>query len=281
MRVVVTGANGQLGHDVVQSLKNRGGNDWCIHVVDFDLTDMSHTKEYLYKFLPDVVIHCAAFTDVDAAEHEQKKCWTINVDVTANIASACNSINAKLVYISTDYVFSGEEEGLYEVYSKPDPISVYGETKLAGEKKVAQLIDSYFIVRTSWAYGVNGDNFVQAMLRIGEKEDSVNVVADQFGSPTFTEDLANFIIDLIKSDKYGIYHATNEGFCSWAQFAVEIFNQVGYPTKVNFIKSEDYFTFAKRPKNSRLSKKSLDDGGFSRLPEWREALRRYLTKRGF
>lgn len=280
MRVLVTGAKGQLGHDVVQCLEAAGVGRYSIIIVDFDLSEIDYTVEYIRSHTPDIVIHCAAYTDVDAAEEDYEKCWTINVEVTAAIASICKELNSKMIYISTDYVFSGEEDTPYEINSKPCPLSVYGQTKLQGEREVIRLVDSHFIVRTSWAYGLNGNNFVQSMLHIGKEQSFVSVVADQCGSPTFTEDLAVFIMELVNSEKYGVYHATNEGYCSWAEFAQEIFKESGYPTKVNFIRSDEYRTKAKRPRNSRLSKKSLDDNGFARLPEWKDALKRYLIKSG-
>ncbi|URN95430.1 MAG: dTDP-4-dehydrorhamnose reductase [Candidatus Pristimantibacillus lignocellulolyticus] len=276
MRVVVTGAGGQLGFDILKQLRTHNIECYGLDRNHTDITDFKATKQIIEKYMPTIVIHCAAYTNVDNAEKNIEECKLVNTSATANIADVCKSIDAKLMYISTDYVFSGNEPLPYEVDSKTMPLSVYGHSKLEGELEVIKRLDKYFVVRTSWSFGTNGSNFVQTMLRIGTVRDSVNVVSDQFGSPTFTRDLAELIISMIQTDKYGIYHATNEGFCSWAEFAEEIYLQAGYSTKVNFIKSDDYITLATRPKNSMLSKRSLDAVGFNRLPEWKDALKRYL-----
>ena len=278
MRVLVTGARGQLGSDVVQELINQNIQFIGLDINKLDLTDFESTKEVLLKYMPDVVIHSAAFTDVEKAEVEVENCRRINVEATGNIAMLCKMINAKLVYISTDYVFSGENTSPYEIDSETGPLSVFGESKLDGEFEVLKRMEEYFVIRTSWAYGVNGKNFVNTMLSIGEKRESVNVVADQIGSPTYTTDLARLIIDMIKTERYGIYHATNEGFCSWAEFAMEIFKLANYKTKVNFISSEMYPVKAIRPKNSTMSKKSLYENGFNLLPSWEVSLKDYLKK---
>jgi dTDP-4-dehydrorhamnose reductase len=279
MRVLVTGARGQLGYDVIKCLEEKG-IDFCgIGIGEVDLTNLEATASYIRHYLPHVVVHCAAYTNVDLAESEVQKCRRVNVDSTANIATVCKEVSAKLVYISTDYVFSGEE-GLdpYEINSAVEPRSIYGQTKLEGERVVLKEVDKYFIIRTSWAFGINGDNFVTTMLRIAQENEVINVVSDQVGSPTFTSDLAHLIVEMIQTDKYGIYHATNEGYCSWAEFAVEIFRQINSKTVINFIKSDQYLTKAVRPKNSRMSKISLDLAGFDRLPHWKEALLRYLRE---
>ncbi|SEC12935.1 dTDP-4-dehydrorhamnose reductase [Paenibacillus sp. GP183] len=278
MRILVTGANGQLGHDVIKSLKSQGIECCGVSREDFDLADIEFTVKYLHEYLPDVVVHCAAYTEVDLAENEIEKCREINVGVTATIAIICKEIDAKLVYISTDYVFSGKESEPYEIDSQTKPMSIYGQSKLEGERAIVNKVQKHFIIRTSWAYGTNGNNFVNRMLELSKEKHSINVVADQIGSPTFTEDLASLIVNMISTEKYGIYHATNEGYCSWAEFAVEIFRQAGITTKVNFITSEQFPTIAVRPRNSRLSKKSLDIAGFDHLPDWKNALTRYLRK---
>lgn len=278
MRVLVTGAKGQLGYDVVRCLAEQGIEYCGIGIDEIDLTDMEETAIYIRNYHPDVVVHCAAYTNVDLAESEVKKCRAVNVDSTDNIASICKEINAKLVYISTDYVFSGAGHAPYDVHSPVEPLSVYGQTKLEGERAVLNKVDKYFIIRTSWAFGVNGDNFVTAMLKIAKEHSIINVVTDQVGSPTYTLDLAHLIVEMINTDSYGIYHATNEGYCSRAEFAVEIFRQADMEITVNFIESEQYVTKAVRPKNSRLSKSSLESAGFQKLPAWKDALARYLKE---
>lgn len=280
MRVLVTGAGGQLGYDVVRLLNAKGIECCGLNRTQLDITNSEQTKDIIMNYYPNIVIHCAAYTEVDAAESNIDECQNINTKSTANIADVCNKINAKLVYISTDYVFSGEEDKPYEIDSEPKPLSIYAQTKLDGEVEAINRVERLYIIRTSWSYGENGDNFVKTMLKIGKERDEINVVSDQIGSPTYTEDLALLIIDLIQTEKYGIYHATNEGYCSWAEFALEIFKQAGYITKVNFVESSQYATIAIRPKNSTLSKLSLDEAGFKRLPEWQDALARYLKRLG-
>ncbi|AIQ32640.1 dTDP-4-dehydrorhamnose reductase [Paenibacillus sp. FSL P4-0081] len=278
MRVLVTGAKGQLGSDIILELKNEGIKYTGLDINKLDLTDFQSTREVFMEYMPDVVIHSAAFTDVEKAEMEVEKCRRINVDATGNIAMLCNSINAKLVYISTDYVFSGDSAEPYEIDSEPGPLSVYGRSKLDGEFEVMKKTDKFFIIRTSWAYGVSGKNFVSTMLRIGKKQESVDVVSDQVGSPTYTADLSKLIVSMIKTEKYGVYHATNEGFCSWAEFAVEIFRLANLSTKVNFITTDMYPVNVIRPKNSTMSKKVLDINGFVRLPHWMISLESYMKK---
>lgn len=278
MKVLVTGANGQLGSDILKILNSRNIESRGIHSYDFDLTDTKFTSEYIKSYAPDIVIHCAAYTNVDQAEVEIDKCWNINAIATANLAKVCNHLDAKIVYISTDYVFSGESTVPYEVDSPPFPLSEYGKSKYAGEKEIAKLTDKYFIVRTSWSFGVNGKNFVNTMLELSKQHSVIDVVADQYGSPTYTIDLAQLIIEMMLTDKYGVYHATNEGYCSWAEFAAEIFRQAGCSSKVSYISTDQYPVKAVRPKNSCLSKSSLDQSGFTRLPSWQDALKRYLNE---
>ena len=274
--VLVTGANGQLGHDVVRELNRRNIENIGLLRSDLDITDFVKVDEYISSQMPEAVIHCAAYTAVDKAEDEEELCYTTNVTATENIAKACKANDIKMMYISTDYVFPGDGQNEYETEDKTGPLGVYGKTKLEGENKVKELLDKYFIVRISWVFGENGNNFVKTMLKIGKDRASVNVVSDQIGSPTYTADLATLLCDMIQTEKYGIYHATNEGYCSWAEFAEEIFRLAGYTTKVNHIKTEEYPTKATRPKNSRLSKQSLDNNGFIRLPDWKAALKNYI-----
>lgn len=277
MKILVTGANGQLGHDILLNLAARGIDGIPADIADFDITQAAATEQFIAAHQPDAVIHCAAYTAVDKAEDDAEVCQLINVTGTENIACACQKINAKMVYISTDYVFPGTGDIPYETSAQTAPLSIYGKTKLVGEIAVQQLLTRYFIVRTSWVFGRNGNNFVKTMLRLGKEREEVNVVSDQIGSPTYTVDLAHLLVDMAFSELYGIYHATNEGFCSWAEFAMEIFRQAGISTRVNFISSDQFPTRAHRPLNSRLSKASLNDAGFRRLPTWEDALERFFN----
>ena len=274
--ILVTGINGQLGYDVIKELKNRNIECMGAGRKDFDITDEQKTKSFIKNISPEAVIHCAAYTAVDKAEDEPELCKKVNAFGTKFIAQACKDIDAKMIYISTDYVFSGLGEQEYEINDKTAPLGVYGKTKLDGENYVKGILEKYFIVRISWVFGKNGNNFIKTMLRIGKDRKEVNVVSDQIGSPTYTEDLAKLLCDMVVTDKYGIYHATNEGYCSWADLAEEAFKIAGYSTCVNRIKTEEYPTKAQRPLNSRLSKKSLDEVGFKRLPNWKDAVDNYL-----
>lgn len=276
MKILVTGVGGQLGYDAMKVLKARNIECLGTDIGDFDITDFKAVFEYIVHYRPDAVIHCSAYTAVDKAEDNEKLCRKVNEEGPRNIAKACKEIGAKMLYLSTDYVFPGMGQAPYEVDDPKGPQSVYGSTKLGGEEAVEELLDRYFIVRTSWVFGENGNNFIKTMLRLGKEHDKVSVVDDQIGSPTYTADLAPLLCDMIVTGKYGTYHATNEGYCSWAEFASEIFRQAGYPTKVRAISTQEFGSKAKRPFNSRMSKKSLDEAGFHRLPPWRDALRRYL-----
>lgn len=278
MKVLVTGTNGQLGYDVVKELQKQ--NIECCGATrqDFDIVDFNATEKFITNYKPDVVIHCAAYTSVDKAEDEQGLCYLVNASATENIAGICKKINAKMLYISTDYVFDGTKNGFYEVDDKPNPINVYGKTKLLGEQAVQKILDKYFIVRISWVFGEHGNNFVKTMLRLGKERKEISVVADQYGSPTYTVDLAPLLIEMIQTEKYGIYHATNEGVCTWAEFAEEIFKIVGMDVKVNHITTAEYPTRAQRPMNSRLSKKSLQINNFKYLKLWNDALRQFLNR---
>lgn len=277
MLVLVTGVGGQLGYDVNKELEKR--NIDCIGVdkEEFDITDFEATYKFLTNYKPDVVIHCSAYTAVDRAEDEPDLCHLVNAVGTENIAKICKEIDAKMIYISTDYVFDGTKDGFYEVDDIPNPINVYGKTKLAGEKAVQEIMEKYFIVRISWVFGINGNNFVKTMLRLGEERSELSVVADQVGSPTYTADLAPFLIDMVQTNKYGIYHATNDGECTWAEFAEEIFSLVGFDVKVNRISTSEYPTKARRPLNSRMSKKKLYKSSFGGLRNWKDALISYLA----
>lgn len=278
MKVLVTGANGQLGYDVVKELQKQ--NIECCGATrqDFDIVDFEDTEKFIRNYMPDAVIHCAAYTAVDKAEDEQGLCYLVNASATESIAEICRKINAKMLYISTDYVFDGTKDGFYEVDDKPNPINVYGKTKLLGEQAVQKILDKYFIVRISWVFGEHGNNFVKTMLRLGKERKEINVVADQYGSPTYTADLAPLLVEMVKTDKYGIYHVTNEGVCTWAEFAEEIFKIAKLDVKVNHITTEEYPTRARRPMNSRMSKKSLSINGFRVLTNWKSAVKKYIRK---
>lgn len=278
MKVLVTGVTGQLGHDCVLELRLHGIEVRGVASRDFSLTDSEAARKYIMAYRPDAVIHCAAYTAVDKAEDDEDKCMAVNALGTRTIAEICRDIGAKMIYISTDYVFPGDGEDFYEVDDPKDPQNVYGASKLAGEKYVQELLEKYFIVRISWVFGINGKNFVKTMLHLSETHDELTVVNDQIGSPTYTRDLAILLTEMVLSDKYGVYHATNEGICSWAEFAQEIFRQAGRSTKVTPVPSTAYPTRAKRPKNSRLSKKSLTEAGFPHLPRWQDAVGRYLIE---
>ena len=276
MKVLVTGAKGQLGYDVVKELQKRQIECCGVDIEDFDITDYQATAKYIMEYKPEAIIHCSAYTAVDKAEDEQELCHKVNVIGTENIAKCCRELDAKMIYISTDYVFPGNGDSFYEVDDITGPVNTYGMTKLAGEYAVRDFINKYFIVRISWVFGKNGNNFIKTMLRIGQENANINVVSDQVGSPTYTADLAILLADMVVTEKYGIYHATNEGICSWAEFAEEIFKNVNYPTIVNHIKSAEYKTKAARPMNSRMSKNSLDAAGFNRLPSWQDAVGKYI-----
>ena len=278
MKILVTGVKGQLGFDVCKELDVRGIDNIGVGRADFDITDQAAVRAYLHMYQPDAVIHCSAWTAVDAAEDVPETVASVNVAGTRNIALACKEIGAKMMYISTDYVFPGTGDHFYEVDDRTDPASVYGKTKLEGERAVKDVLDKYFIVRISWVFGINGKNFVRTMLNLATTRDELGVVSDQIGSPTYTADLAQLLCDMIATEKYGTYHATNEGVCSWAEFAEEIFRLAGKTVKVNHILTKDYPAKASRPLNSRLSKQALEEAGFSRLPHWKDALARYIEE---
>lgn len=278
MRILVTGVNGQLGYDIIRCLTEKKIECIGADINDFDITNIKETEEYIFREKPDAVIHCAAYTQVDKAEDDKELCFDVNVNGTKNIAKICEKMDIKMLYISTDYVFPGEGDSFYEVDDVTKALSYYGLSKLEGEKVIQENLSKFFIVRISWAFGKNGNNFVKTMLRLAKEREEINVVKDQVGSPTFTADLAPLLCEMILTEKYGIYHATNEGVCTWAEFASEIFRQAGLNIKVNPIMTEEYPARALRPKNSRLSKKSLDENGFERLPDWKDALRRYLEE---
>ena len=279
MKVLVTGIGGQLGHDVVRELEQRGQDVVGVGREEMDITDAEKVGEVIRACAPDAVIHCSAYTAVDRAEDEADQCRKVNVDGAKNIAEVCAERDCKMIYISTDFVFSGEGERPWETDDAAGPISVYGRTKYEGETEVKSRLDKFFIVRISWVFGKNGNNFVKTMLRIGKENGAVKVVDDQIGSPTYTRDMAVLLADMVQTEKYGVYHASNEGFCSWYEFAKEIFRLAGMDeVSVTPITSDQFPAKAKRPFNSRMSKEKLIKEGFNKLPSWQDALKRYLQE---
>ena len=280
MRVLVTGAKGQLGHDLMNEMAKRKIDAVGVDVEEMDITDPGAVDRVLGASGADAVIHCAAYTAVDAAEDNPELCKKINGEGTENIAKVCARLDIPMMYISTDYVFNGQGERPWEPDDPREPLNVYGEAKYEGELAVEKWLKKYFVVRIAWVFGVNGKNFVRTMLRLGRERGKVSVVNDQIGSPTYTYDLARLLVDMIQTDKCGRYHATNEGLCSWYEFAVEIFRQAGLSVEVTPVTSAEYAAKAKRPMNSRMNKDKLDQNGFDRLPSWQDALSRYLKESG-
>ena len=296
MKIFVTGVNGQLGHDVMNEIHKRGmegvGSDitqsyagmadetavCSMPYVQMDITDADAVDRILGGVRPEAVIHCAAYTAVDAAEENEALCRRVNADGPRNIAAVCRKLDIKMIYISTDYVFDGTGERPWEPDDKQAPVSVYGRTKYEGELAVQAQLEKYFIVRIAWVFGTNGKNFVKTMLALSEKYDTLRVVNDQFGSPTYTFDLSKLLVDMILTEKYGIYHATNEGICSWYDFACAIFETAGIRMNVIPVTTSEYGAKAARPANSRMSKEKLTANGFERLPDWQDALKRYLQE---
>ena len=277
MRVLLTGYSGQLGHDAAAELTRRHIPFLGVTSREMDLTRAEQLEAVLADYRPDAVLHCAAYTAVDRAEDEPERCMAVNGDGTRHLARGCAALGAKLLYVSTDYVFPGDGTAPYEVTDPTGPLNVYGRSKLAGEEWVRQLVARYFIVRTSWLMG-RGNNFVKTMLRLAESHRELRVVDDQIGSPTFTADLAPLLVDMLLSDRYGVYHAAGEGFCSWAELAEETFRLAGQDVTVRPVTTEAYGARALRPKNSRLSKASLRAAGFPSLPHWQESLAVYLRQ---
>lgn len=279
MKILVTGVKGQLGYDVVKELEKRGHTAIGVDIDDMDITDSQVVRQVLTECAPDGVIHCAAYTAVDAAQDNEELCRRVNGLGTENIAGVCRELDCKFLYISTDYVFNGQGTRPWKPDDKREPLNVYGQTKYEGEL-AAEALKKYFIVRTAWVFGVNGKNFIKTMLSLGKTRDSITVVDDQIGSPTYTYDLARLLADMIETEKYGCYHATNEGLCSWYEFACEIFKEAGIQVQVSPVSSDMYPSKAKRPRNSRLDKSKLQEMGFEPLPSWQDALKRYLRDIG-
>ena len=278
MKILVTGVKGQLGYDVVQEGEKRGLEMFGTDVDSMDITDAGQVRKVMEAYKPDGVIHCAAYTAVDAAEEHQEICRKINVNGTRNIAEVCRDMDIPLMYFSTDYVFDGQGENFWKEDDERQPLNVYGQMKYEGELAVQELVQKYFILRISWVFGVNGSNFIKTMLRLGKERGAVGVVSDQMGSPTYTYDLAKLVLDMFQTDKYGVYHVTNDGICSWYEFACEIFKQAGMGVKGTPLTTAEYPAKAARPLNSRMSKDKLVNAGFQMLPSWQDALRRYLER---
>lgn len=287
MKVLVTGVKGQLGYDVVNELDKRGHESVGVDIEEMDITDKDSVERVISEVNPEAVVHCAAWTAVDAAEDEENipKVMKINAGGTENIARVCKKLDCKMIYISTDYVFNGSGERPWKPDDERQPLNVYGESKYKGELAVQKLLDKYYIVRIAWVFGVNGKNFIKTMINLGKTHDRLTVVSDQIGTPTYTYDLARLLVDMTETDKYGVYHATNEGgYISWYDFTVEIMKQAGsYDDKYNHVEvspvsSDAYPAKAKRPSNSRMDKSRLAENGFEPLPSWQDALSGYLSE---
>ncbi|HEX2944792.1 MAG TPA: dTDP-4-dehydrorhamnose reductase [Clostridia bacterium] len=278
MKILVTGAKGQLGSEIIKVLIAKGYDCIGTDIGDFDITDEDASRRFIVGYYPEIVIHCAGYTQVDNAEENTELCMNVNYYGTKNIAAICKDLGSKLVYITTDYVFDGEKQMPYDVFDEANPLNVYGMSKYLGEKVIREQLMKYFIIRVSWMFGHSQNNFVQKILNLAKINNKISVINDQVGSPTYSCDVAKLIVEVGFTEKYGIYHATNEGYCTWAEFAKEIIRQVGLKCEINEVKSYEYSSKAKRPTNSRLSKKSLTENGFTLLPTWQNALNRYLEK---
>jgi len=275
MKFFITGVGGQLGYDVKRELISRGYEDiYAPSLNELDITNEKLVADSILENKPDVIFHCAAYTAVDKAEEEKELCYNVNVKGTEYLVKYAKEVGAKFIYISTDYVFDGTKDGEYFVDDKSCPINYYGETKWLGEEAV-RTYDNHIIVRISWVFGINGKNFIKTMLKLSETRNELGVVSDQIGSPTYTLDLSKLLVDMSMSDKCGTYHATNEGYCSWNEFAKYIFEVNDIDMVVNEVLTKDYKTVAKRPLNSRMDKSKLDEDGFDRLPDWKDAVKRY------
>ena len=284
MKVLVTGAKGQLGTDLMNELEKRGIEGIGVDVQEMDITDAEACRRVIKNSGADAVIHCAAYTAVDAAEQNMELCRKVNADGTRNIAEVCKGLDIKMMYISTDYVFNGQGTRPWEPDDERHPLNVYGQTKYEGELAVEKWVKKFYIVRIAWVFGVNGKNFIKTMLNLGKTHDHLTVVDDQVGSPTYTYDLSRLLVDMAEKENYGRYHATNEGLCSWYEFACEIFKQAAEidpaygKVSVSPVSSDQYPAKAKRPSNSRMSKEKLTENGFEKLPTWQDALHRYLRE---
>lgn len=277
--ILVTGSTGQLGSDVVKELLKRGYSTLSPNRSEFNLCSEDNIRNYILNSNCEAIVHCAAYTQVDKAEDEKDLCIKINATATKHIAKCAKILDIPMIYISTDYVFDGTKDGKYTENDETNPINIYGESKLAGEKYVQEILDKYYIVRTSWVFNINGKNFIETMLRLSKANNQLSIVNDQIGSPTYTKDLSRLLVDMIETNKYGLYHATNEGYCSWYEFANTIFKLANINIDIKAINSNEYASRAKRPLNSKLSKDKLIEYGFKPLPHWEDALKDYLIRR--
>ena len=277
--ILVTGSTGQLGSDVVKELLKRGYSTLSPNRSEFNLCSEDSIRNYILNSNCEAIVHCAAYTQVDKAEDEKDLCIKINATATKHIVKCAKILDIPMIYISTDYVFDGTKDGKYTENDETNPINIYGESKLAGEKYVQEILDKYYIVRTSWVFNINGKNFIETMLRLSKTNNQLSIVNDQIGSPTYTRDLSRLLVDMLETNKYGLYHATNEGYCSWYEFANTIFKLANINIDIKAINSNEYESRAKRPLNSKLSKDKLIEYGFKPLPHWEDALKDYLIRR--
>lgn len=277
--ILVTGSTGQLGSDVVKELLKRGYSNLSPNRSEFNLCSEDSIRNYILNSNCEAIVHCAAYTQVDKAEDEKDLCIKINTTATKHIVKCAKILDIPMIYISTDYVFDGTKDGEYTENDETNPINIYGESKLAGEKYVQEILDKYYIVRTSWVFNINGKNFIETMLRLSKANNQLSIVNDQIGSPTYTKDLSRLLVDMLETSKYGLYHATNEGYCSWYEFADTIFKLANINIDIKAINSNEYASRAKRPLNSKLSKDKLIEYGFKPLPHWEDALKDYLIRR--
>lgn len=278
--ILVTGSTGQLGSDVVKELLKRGYSTLSPNRSELNLCSEDNIRNYILNSNCEAIVHCAAYTQVDKAEDEKDLCIKINATATKHIVKCAKILDIPMIYISTDYVFDGTKDGEYTENDETNPINIYGESKLAGEKYVQEILDKYYIVRTSWVFNINGKNFIETMLRLSKANNQLSIVNDQIGSPTYTKDLSRLLVDMLETSKYGLYHATNEGYCSWYEFADTIFKLANINIDIKAINSNEYASRAKRPLNSKLSKDKLIEYGFKPLPHWEDALKDYLIRRG-
>ena len=278
--ILVTGSTGQLGSDVVKELLKRGYSTLSPNRSEFNLCSEDSIRNYILNSNCEAIVHCAAYTQVDKAEDEKDLCIKINATATKHIVKCAKILDIPMIYISTDYVFDGTKDGEYTENDETNPINIYGESKLAGEKYVQEILDKYYIVRTSWVFNINGKNFIETMLRLSKANNQLSIVNDQIGSPTYTKDLSRLLVDMLETSKYGLYHATNEGYCSWYEFANTIFKLANINIDIKAINSNEYASRAKSPLNSKLSKDKLIEYGFKPLPHWEDALKDYLIRRG-
>ncbi len=278
MRYMITGVKGQLGYDLNNELRKRGHEVVGVDIDEMDITDSEACSRVITEAKADGVFHCAAYTAVDAAEDNEELCMRINAEGTRNIARVCENLDIKMLYLSTDYVFNGQGETPWEPDDLREPINTYGRSKYFGEIAVTDHVEKFFIVRISWVFGINGNNFIKTMLKLSENHDTLRIVSDQIGSPTYTYDLSRLLADIMETEKYGFYHASNEGLCTWCEFAEAIFKEAGIEMNIIPVTTAEYGAKAVRPLNSRLNKEKLTEFGFERLPDWQDAMRRFMAE---